>query len=680
MKKIDATLQASPAIITVLGLFLALAVATASARPQSADKKAGGAKAAQPGNLQPGQPVADRAKDESRKIVREGIAVEFTIERRADAADKAGAADKSDALKSEEDAIVRFKVSDKETGTAITGLRPASWIDLQADGKASDDKACKQKIQSFLQGSLKTRPDLDLNSYYILALNRDPTVSVIDPLLGYGGSKLLTLVLLKSPGEDWVLSQDGKRLFVTLPLINQVAVIDTATWKVTENIDVGMKPTRVALQGDGRYLWVGSNALDAAGSGVTVIDTASLKVAARIRTGAGHHELAFAPDDRVAFVTNRQDGTVSVIDVQKLVKIMDIKTGDSPSSIAVSKLSKAVYVANEGDGAIFILDGDSHAQIARIDAGRGVRVIRFSPDGRWGFAANAKENLVHIIDSSTNRIVETVPVGQSPDQISFTAGYAYVRSIGTEIVHSIALASLGKGASASIAKFPGGQIPPMNATGLNISDTIVAAPDGASVLIANPADKIIYYYMEGMAAPMGNFQNYKREPRGVMVVDRSLRETSPGVYSTSIKFARGGNYDVAFLLGAPRIAHCFDLAVKSNPASEKWSRQTALHVEPLYKDKLIRVGEATKLRFKLTDPATNLPKVGLKDVGVLTFLAPGLWNKRHTAQSNGEGIYEIEFVPPEAGPYYVFIESPSLKVKYRHLPYMILEATAGRTR
>ncbi len=666
MKKIHATLLASHGIIAVLAIFLA--VATASARPQQAGKKTGEAQpAAQPVKTQP-----EQAKVGPRKVVREGISVEFTIERRAEGGDK------SDALQSEEDAIVRFKVSDKETGTAITGLRPASWIDMQADGKAADDKACKQKIQSFLQGSLKTRPDLDLNSYYILALNRDPTVSVIDPLLGYGGSKLLTLVLLKSPGEDWVLSRDGKRVFVTLPLINQVAVIDTATWKVTENIDVGMKPTRIALQGDGKYVWVGSNALDTADSGVTVIDTVSLKVAARIQTGAGHHEIGFTPDDRAAFVTNRQDGTVSVIDVQKLVKIKDIKTGDTASSIAVSKLSKAVYVANEGDGTIFILDGDNHTQIGRIEAGRGVRVVRFSPDGRWGFAANAKENLVHIIDSSTNRIIETVPVGQLPDQISFTAGYAYVRSIGTEIVHSIALASIGKGAS--VSKFPGGQIPPMNAAGLNISGTIVAAPDQASVLVANPADKIIYYYMEGMAAPMGNFQNYKREPRGVMVVDRSLRETSPGVYSTSVKFARGGNYDVAFLLGAPRIAHCFDLAVKSNPASEKWSRQTALRVEPLYKEKLIQVGQVTKLRFKLTDPATNLPKVGLKDVGVLTFLAPGLWNKRQTARSSGEGIYEIEFVPPEAGPYYVFIESPSLKVKYRQLPYMILEATTRPAR
>ena len=40
---------------------------------------------------------------------------------------------------------------------------------------------------------------------------------------------------------------------------------------------------------------------------------------------------------------------------------------------------------------------------------------------------------------------------------------------------------------------------------------------------------MIYYYSEGMAAPMGNFQNYRRVPRAVKVVDRSLREEARGL-------------------------------------------------------------------------------------------------------------------------------------------------------
>ena len=35
----------------------------------------------------------------------------------------------------------------------------------------TDATQCREKIQSFLQGSLRSRPDVDLNTYYVLALN-----------------------------------------------------------------------------------------------------------------------------------------------------------------------------------------------------------------------------------------------------------------------------------------------------------------------------------------------------------------------------------------------------------------------------------------------------------------------------------------------------------------------------
>src|SRR2546429_4548042 len=106
-----------------------------------------------------------------------------------------------------------------------------------------------------------------------------------------------TLIPLSSAGEDWVMSADKKRLYVSMPSVNQVAAIDLLTWKLIANIDAGMKPTRVALQHDGRYLWVGNDATAEKDDGVTVIDTEVLKVVARIKTGVGHHEIAFTDDD-----------------------------------------------------------------------------------------------------------------------------------------------------------------------------------------------------------------------------------------------------------------------------------------------------------------------------------------------------------------------------------------------
>ncbi|HEX8130501.1 MAG TPA: cytochrome D1 domain-containing protein [Pyrinomonadaceae bacterium] len=609
------------------------------------------------------------ASNAPQKITREGINVEFKVE----------PAIKTEGLLEGKEALVSFSVKDVATGQPVTNLRPAAWIDERARGTTSTDaKACREKVQSFLTAQLSQRPDIDLNSYYVLALNEEANISVIDPLLGFGTTKLLTVVFLKSPGEDWAMSADRRRLYVSMPLVNQVAVVDTATWKVVANLDTGARPVRVRLQADGKYLWVGTDGVgDAATGGVTVIDTATEKVAAQITTGAGHHEIAFSPDDRFAFITNRTDGTLSVVDVARLAKIKDLKTGARPSSLAFSPLGRAVYVAHEGEGAITVVDAVSHAVTATIAAKPGVASIRFAPNGRHGFAVNPKENVVHIFDASTNRMLHHVTVADSPDQVTFTKQFAYVRALGNEHVSLINLSQVGTGAvGSSVARFPGGQKAPGLASSRSTADVVIASAEENAVLVANPADKMIYYYQEGMAAPMGSFTNYKREPRSLLLWDASLRETAPGVYSTKAQLTAQGNYDVAFLLDAPRIVNCFEMSIKENPEYQK-RREVAIRIEPMLKERNLRTGENAQIRFKVTDSATKLPRTDLKDMGVLTFLAPGIWQQRHWAKPLGDGIYEINFVPPQSGVYYIFFQCPSLGVTYRQIPHLILNAEAA---
>ena len=192
------------------------------------------------------------------------------------------------------------------------------------------------------------------------------------------------------------------------------------------------------------------------------------------------------------------------------------------------------------------------------------------------------------------------------------------------------------------------------------------------MIFANPADQMIYYYSEGMAAPMGNFQNYQRVPRAVMVVDRSLREEMLGVYSTTARLPKAGVYNVSVLLDSPRILHCFEVSAKSNP-SIKEDEKTAFQIEYLNKETPLTASEDYKVRFRLTDTRTKRP-IAAKDVGVLVCLSPGIWQERNIARSLGDGIYEITINVPETGVYLLFVESPSQRLRYRDLPYLTLHA------
>jgi hypothetical protein len=193
------------------------------------------------------------------------------------------------------------------------------------------------------------------------------------------------------------------------------------------------------------------------------------------------------------------------------------------------------------------------------------------------------------------------------------------------------------------------------------------------VLVANLADQMIYYYMEGMAAPMGSFQNYRRDPKAVLVRDKGLRETSPGVYTTSVKLTGHGKFDVAFLLDSPRVVNCFDAEIKENPELAK-QREVPIRIEPLPAAPIAFVGTSYELAFKVLDARTNQPRSDLKDLGVLTFLAPGIWQERNWARPRPDGSYEISFVPPRAGVYYIFFQCPSLGVEFNQLQHLTLQA------
>jgi hypothetical protein len=60
-------------------------------------------------------------------------------------------------------------------------------------------------------------------------------------------------------------------------------------------------------------------------------------------------------------------------------------------------------------------------------------------------------------------------------------------------------------------------------------------------------------------------------------------------------------------------------------------------------------------------------------VTVLAFLAPGIWQKRELATAAADGVYEMSFVPPQPGVYYIFFQSPSLGLQFNQSTPLTLQ-------
>ncbi len=129
------------------------------------------------------------------------------------------------------------------------------------------------------------------------------------------------------------IAPDGLFAYVANPLVDAVAVVDTAkaltdpTRAVVDSVAVGDAPFGVAFTPDGGFAYVANcgefcfTDEPSAASSVSVIDTANNTVAATVHLPPtnGPYGIALTPNGAFAYVTNAGADSVSVLDTAKAV-------------------------------------------------------------------------------------------------------------------------------------------------------------------------------------------------------------------------------------------------------------------------------------------------------------------------------------------------------------------------
>ncbi len=128
------------------------------------------------------------------------------------------------------------------------------------------------------------------------------------------------------------VSPDGKEIWGTNTGESSIYVIDAATDKVVETIEVGKNPQHLTFVGGKVYVTLGGQ------NEVAVIDPASRKVTGRVAVGKIPHGIWPSPDGTTLYVANEGEGTVSVVDRASAQIVGTIKVGEKP--IAVVTLAR----------------------------------------------------------------------------------------------------------------------------------------------------------------------------------------------------------------------------------------------------------------------------------------------------------------------------------------------------
>jgi YVTN family beta-propeller protein len=224
--------------------------------------------------------------------------------------------------------------------------------------------------------------------------------------------KLAGKVSAGSDPEEFSLSKDGTRLYVSNEDVKTASVINTATGKVEHIVAVGQEPEGVATTPDGKRFYVTCEA----GGDVYAIDTAGYTVVGHFKVNVRPRSMDFLPGGGVGFIPSESTGELNVIDTVnlKVLKVITLPPGSRPMSVKVASDGRRIYVSNGRAGTVSVLDSRTYELLNTIKVGVRPWGIALSPDGKFLYTANGPSNDVSVVDLAANTEIARIKAGSSP--------------------------------------------------------------------------------------------------------------------------------------------------------------------------------------------------------------------------------------------------------------------------
>ena len=232
-----------------------------------------------------------------------------------------------------------------------------------------------------------------------------------------GSPRLISLPETDSPKQrreissGLAISADGRNLYVTGNLGNQLYELDAPSGRLLRSWDTGVAPYEVVLVGRKAYVSNLGGPLPKPGE-----RTALAGLGMRVRVDA--RDIAAA-------------GSVTVIDLAAGRVTSEIPLELHPSAMAVSPDNRYLVVANTGSDTLSVIDTTEDAVIEKFSArqspadlfGAQPNALAFDPPGKRLYVCNGTQNAVAVFrfspDSRNSRMLGLIPTGWFPGAIQF---------------------------------------------------------------------------------------------------------------------------------------------------------------------------------------------------------------------------------------------------------------------
>jgi YVTN family beta-propeller protein len=190
----------------------------------------------------------------------------------------------------------------------------------------------------------------------------DPAANLVDWLLGTGQNTTHMVMINKNLSKLFTanIGSDSIGIFER---------VGDAGWNQTV-VPVGKGPEGFDVSPDGAQIW----AAHSRDGGVSIIDIATKKQIETLQVGTKRsNRLKFTPDGKLVLISDLDGGELVVLDASTKREIKRMKLGHSPEGILITPDGSRAYVAVNGDNWVAVVDLKTLEVMGRISTN--------SPDG-----------------------------------------------------------------------------------------------------------------------------------------------------------------------------------------------------------------------------------------------------------------------------------------------------------
>lgn len=553
---------------------------------------------------------------------------------------------------------LRVQLTEPATGATPRGLYLMGW----ARPMTEDNASCARVAQNFRATRQTPRGAVDLNGTLFATLNRDASVSVVDPKLNLYSSNMLAAHVLDPATTAFAPDRRHMRALAA-GAAGQIITADLTGPGQGLLADLGQPVTGLAVGPNGR-VW----AATAPGDLVTLgPDGAEI---ARLSLGG---PVTLVP------ATDPEDPHMTAFSKSGMALLVNRNTGHE--LLRTRFPGPLISVAAIGaQGMIGLTQGATEAELRYADApDRAIRVplgaafgrVSTGPDGRIGVVWTPDDALVALVDFGRGRVVQQLSLeGNAVSDVTFTDNAAYLFSPDGGFVGAIDLATVSLGRAAVLRRIPLG------------ASLATPDPDARLVVPLLPSPRILAVSAENQTGwiigetassvempPMDTVRLRGGVPRLVHAVDRSFAEVAPGTYETVWAF-NPGPWELVLTTSLGDLSTC----IRFDVAGEVEQRhQTRVRLVPEGAASALVPGRpaTVALRLRQTDgAAVDLPS--------LTLLVPSMisgWSTQVTALAGPDGTLRAELTLPHEGPY--ALHPMDLPPRFALVAGTVITATAG---